>query len=284
MLKPEEDHKCLTIAVMENREDVWRSMLQEQFEHFEADTEKDLWPAIEEKIDAKKVPFYLWRSTWLVAASIAVLMGLIWMLGQPTNPAGQAPMAEAPQEQPNPVEVRPEGINPESPAVQLAEIDMPTGPSPEVLQQLEQQRNNDISSAEPDDRNDQLTPSSLPPSRVIPQVGPMQTLMPENLQNLDAERPSGNQNLAVARPRINRPRPAAQAPAQQIERGERQSLDLNNLTLGDAVSFASNELGKLVETPLEVYTEEVDGQEVRTYQLDLFNFRITRKTHKKSKS
>lgn len=269
---------------MENREDVWRSMLQEQFEHFEADTEKDLWPAIEEKIDAKRVPFYLWRSTWLVAASVAVLMGLMWMLGQPTNPAGQAPMAVTPQEQPKPVEVSPEIETTENPVVQLAEIDMPTGPSPEVLQQLQQQRNNDISSAEPDDRNDQLIPSSPPPSRVIPQVGPMQSMMPERLQDLDAERPVGNQNLAVARPRINRPRPAAQAPAQQSTRGERQSLDLNNLTLGDAVSFASNELGKLVETPLEVYTEEVDGQEVRTYQLDLFNFRITRKTHKKSKS
>lgn len=284
MLKPDEDHKCLTIAVMENREDVWRSMLQEQFEHFEADTEKDLWPAIEEKIDAKRVPFYLWRSTWLVAASVAVLMGLIWMLGQPTTPAGQAPMAEGPKEQISPVQERPEGITPESPAVQLAEIDMPTGPSPEVLQQLQQQRNNDISSVETGDRNDQLTPSTLPPSRVIPRVGPMQSMMPERLQNLDAARPRENQNLAVARPRITPQARPAPAPAQQITQGERQSLDLNNLTLGDAVSFASNELGKLVETPLEVYTEEVEGQEVRTYQLDLFNFRITRKTHKKSKS
>lgn len=284
MLKPDEDHKCLTIAVMENREDVWRSVLQEQFEHFEADTEKDLWPAIEEKIDAKRVPFYLWRSTWLVAASVAVLMGLIWMLGQPANPAGQAPMAVIPQEQPKPVEVNPEVETSESPVVQLADIDMPTGPSPEVLERLQQQRNNDISSAEPDDHTDQLPPSSLPPSRVIPQVGPMQTMMPERLQDLDSARPSGNQNLAVARPARSRPRPAAQAPAPQTARGERQSLDLNNLSLGDAVSFASNELGKLVETPLEVYTEEVDGQEVRTYQLDLFNFRITRKTHKKSKS
>lgn len=285
MHKPDEDHECLTIAVMEKREDMWRSVLQEQFEHYEADTEKDLWPAIEEKIDVKRVPFYLWRSTWLVAASVAVLMGLMWMLGQPNNPAGQSPMAVGPQEQTNPEEVSPEVVAPQSPAVQLAGVDMmPAAPSPEVLERLQQQRNNDISSAEPDDRNDQLTPSPLPPSRVIPQVGPMQSMMPERLQDLDAARPSGNQNLAVARPRINRPRPAAQAPAQQTARGERQSLDLNNLTLGDAVSFASNELGKLVETPLEVYTEEVDGQEVRTYQLDLFNLRITRKTHKKSKS
>lgn len=270
---------------MENREDIWRSMLQEQFEHFEADTEKDLWPAIEEKIDVKRVPFYLWRSTWLVAASIAVLMGLIWMLGQPNNPAGQAPMAVNPQEQTNPVEIQPEEQTPENTSTQFAEVDlMPTSPSPEVLKRLQQQRNNDISSGEPDDLNDQLTPSSLPPTRIIRQVGPMQTLIPQNLQNLDAERPSQNQNLAVARPRINRAAPPSQAPVQQAVRGERQSIDLNNLTLGDAVSFASNELGKLVETPLEVYTEEVDGQEVRTYQLDLFNLRITRKTHKKSKS
>lgn len=271
---------------MENREDVWRSVLQEQFEHYEADTEKDLWPAIEEKIDVKRVPFYLWRSTWLVAASVAVLMGLMWMLGQPTNPAGQAPMAVSPQEQTPSIEVSPEAATPESPAVQFAEVDLPTGPSPEVLKRLEEQRNNDISSAEPDDRNDQLTPSSPPPSRVIPQVGPMQSMMPERLQDLDSARPRENQNLAVARPQINRPTRPAQppVPVQQVTQGERQSLDLNNLTLGDAVSFASNELGKLVETPLEVYTEEVDGQEVRTYQLDLFNFRITRKTHKKSKS
>lgn len=268
---------------MEKREDVWRSVLQEQFEHYEADTERDLWPAIEERIDARKVPFYLWRSTWLVAASVILLMGLIWMLGQPTGIPAEQTMATQEEVDMPPTQSPAEQPDQQQPPVQLAEVDMlPTAPSPEVLERLQQQHNDDIASANAEENDTNDKPSSLPPNRVIRLAGPMQPLRPENLQDLDAARPRENQNLAVARPRNPRPRPAA--PVENTVQGERQSLDLNNLTLGDAVTFASNELGKLVETPLEVYTEEVEGQEVRTYQLDLFNLRITRKTHKKSKS
>lgn len=267
---------------MEKREDMWKSVLQEQFEHFEAETERDLWPAIEEKIERKKIPFYLWRSTWLVAASVTMLFAAIWVLQQPDSVkngpiAGQTETSTT--ESISPV---PQSSPPPPVLTELADVDLlPTSADPEVLQQLQALHNDGISPAGQEQISEPLVESSLPPNRIIRQVGPMQPLMPQNLQNFEERAPRPSQVVAARRQERQAPAPQG---VNQITTGERQSLDLNNLTLGDAVSFASNELGKLVETPLEVYTEEVDGQEVRTYQLDLFNLKITRKTHRRSKS
>ena len=263
---------------MEQRDDKWKELLQEQFAHFEADTERDLWPEIEGKIDTRRVPFYLWRSTWLVAASLILLLGMIWVLRNTEGDQPQAPMANVPEQ-----------VQPQQPAdtsnpledheLTYAGGDMlPSAPSPSVIAQLEQAKREEAGQVTQSSgrEDDERTDSPLPPSRVIRQVGAMQPVLPESLQE--------QLNQAQERPTIAATRPKATTPAAKIAptQGDKQSLDLNNLTLGDAVNFASNELGKLVKTPLEVYKEETDGQEVRTYQLDLFNLRITRKTHKQT--
>ena len=65
--------------------------------------------------------------------------------------------------------------------------------------------------------------------------------------------------------------------------GKNRALNLNNLTLASAVSFASDELNRWAKSPVEIYEEETPEREVKTYELDILNLRITRKIHKKTK-
>lgn len=281
---------------MEQREDMWRSALQEQFDHFEAETERDLWPAIEEQLDTRRVPFYLWRSTWLVAASIAVLMGLIWMLGLPTR-QDQQPMAQT-EEPVAPVQPDAPILQQDSPRPDMADASLlPASPEPEVIEKLERQRFEDSQRQQQTNTpREMIVESSLPADRIIRQPGPTNPLSPHNILH-HIDQPVPREQIATQAPV---PTAAEAVPTQPVEavvattpkpqptqapaatQGQRRSLDLNNLSLSDAVTFASSELGKLVKTPLEVYTEETEDHEVRTYQLDLFNLRITRKTHKQT--
>ncbi len=268
---------------MEKREDQWKELLQEQFAHYEAETERDLWPAIESQISQRSTPFYLWRSTWLVAASLVLLVGLIWVLSSSEQ---QPPIDYTTQQdpyqdrQPNPSNSQPTPSPPSSDSgnlngqtgTSLAETTMlPTAPAPEILSGLADSQIAGPGEDPEASLSDGRTDSPLPPSRVIRQVGPMQPVMPDNLSDQLDDIP----DLDAAERRMA---PIAKAPVPN----QRQAIDLNNLTLGDAVNFASSELGKLVKTPLQVYSEESEGDEVRTYQLELFNLRFTKKTHKKA--
>ncbi len=277
---------------MDKRDDIWRSTLKEQFDHFEAETERDLWPAIKEQLETKRVPFYLWKSTWLVAASVAMLLGLVWMLNQATPPE-QTPLVQN-----SDVNAPSESVSP-SPQTFPADTDMagadlmPTLPDPKLIQQMERERHEKLY-GEPDQKGEMAVESSLPPNRIIRQVGPMQPLTPQSIQH-QMERPEPTKNLAVAQPAAQpitaetpttvvaeqapTPAPARPTPT-PTARGEKQTLNLNDLTLGDALSFASHELGKLVKSPVEVKTEETEEKEVRTYNFNLLNLRITRKIRK----
>lgn len=260
---------------MEKRDDMWSQQLQESFARFEAETERDLWPEIEARLERKARPMYLWRSTWLVAASVVLLFGLIWLLRNPGSEPRPAMAGLEPQEQ-LPSDNTAPGQPEARPDTEFAETGLtPAGPPKAVIDQLNapfqgQQTPNQI----PDNQSNIST--SLPPSRIIRQVGPMNPLLPPHLQDnpSQVERP---QNMTVARP-------AQSAPAKPtyVVQGERQTIDLNNLSLGTVVDLASDELGKIVKTPFEVYREDLGGEEVRTYQLDLFNLRITRKSHRRT--
>lgn len=254
---------------------MWSQPLQESFANFEAETERDLWPGIEARLERKARPMYLWRSTWLVAASVVLLFGLIWLLKNPWNEpkpvmAGQEPTQQLPPGITNP---EPQAALPET---EFAEAGIaPAGPSKAVIDQLNAPFQGQSADNQPIDNQD-IIPSALPPSRIIRQVGPMNPLLPPHLQDdpRQVERP---QAMTVAKPAQS----AAPKPAVVVQ-GERQTLDLNNISLGTVVGLASEELGKIVKTPFEVYREDLGSEEVRTYQVDLFNLRITRKSHRRT--
>jgi len=77
-----------------------------------------------------------------------------------------------------------------------------------------------------------------------------------------------------------KPRPI---PSYQETYGSRNTLNLNDIHPEDLVTFASRELSKWAKSPIEVTHEERPNREIRTYQLDILNLTITRKTHRTTK-
>ena len=65
-----------------------RGLLQQEFEHFEADPGIDLWPEIEAELRPKKKRLAIWWTYSAVAASIAILLFcLFWLFDEnPTSP------------------------------------------------------------------------------------------------------------------------------------------------------------------------------------------------------
>ena len=62
--------------------------------------------------------------------------------------------------------------------------------------------------------------------------------------------------------------------------GNKNSIDLNNLSAESVVAFASNGLSKWKKSPIDFYEEKGPNGELKVYQLDFLNLKITKKTRR----
>lgn len=275
---------------MAQREDNWKDLFQERLADYEASPERDLWPEIEERLSGKKKPIWLWRSSWLVAASIVLLLGLMWVLHRESQP-GQGPgMAQQ-----GPLALRETPVDPapdqaiisDSPAVEYADLGMPQlAETTEVLQRPQTTPPNqdppvaDLSTKATPTDPPRKQQEAMPASRRYQQVGPLQPVMPEQLQSRnDVERPEIRNTIALTDDAPARVAPSAR---RTVVQGEHQTINLQDMTLNDAVNLASDNLTRWVRTPIEMYREETEAQKVRIFEIDLLNLRITRKTAKRT--
>jgi hypothetical protein len=221
-----------------------------------------------------------------VAASLLLLLGLVWLLRQPEPTLPQGPLAEqsgtpltGPAEQP---ETTLSQVDEEVPTNAPAATDapmqedqrpQPTAPtrhaSPANLAQGEPQRPSPVRETPRSTRTQRLYDGAMTPVH-------RQLAMQEALADVPDPQAMPASRLARSK-RRNRAQPVARTS------GINREVNLNELTLANAFSLASEGLSNWSQSPVEIRREVTPEREVRTYELDILNLKITRKVHKKTK-
>jgi len=267
-----------------------QDLLQDQFAQYEAEPDRDLWPAIESGLKGsrrKVIP--LWTRYLAVAASLLLLLGLVWLLRQPQQ-SPQGPIAQQPTEKER---------GPAQPPETMPPTQAPPTPQAPLAEGQNRQKPPQIEPLEPKKRPSLSIDSDQIDEPVLVQEAPAQRnpgprarlhLRPESMTPI-------HHQLAINQSLTPAPAPEAQAdglevplpernrrPVQTVSAsGKNRSLNLNELTLASAVSFASDELSRWAKSPVDVSEKETPEQEVKTFELDILNLKITRKIHKKTK-
>ncbi len=265
-----------------------RNWLQKEFEHFEAEPEVDLWPAIASRIQASGKVRRKWIAYVSLAASVLVLFGLAWILQTPNiskvgNIVQHIPAADS---------MKPQQVPSRTPASpQIAQIEVIE--HQEVLDLIPQNRQLPTKHAaalvsaraekEASNTEDlsQITSAKLPIEDA--QIVEKPSLEKARLTNIDHLTPSTF--IKVVAPTKKHIATVEEKKAKsQIKRiGSKTKLDLNELTLENAIVFVANGLNRLANTPVSISMEEKEGESLKTYSFRLKNFSITRKQYKKIK-
>lgn len=278
---------------MEQEKEV-KDLLQGHFASFEAEPDRDVWAGIAAGLHAESPPprrkmIPLWtRYAAAVAASLLLLMGLVWMLRTPDQglegKLAEQPVQQdvnapgAPQE-----DFREEGQTPDP--EYFAEDEHREMDAREeqqvyrVAQQSGQAEQEEVAGSAEEQSPAQHTPDRRP----RPGLQAMTPLHRQvGIRHEMRETLANNAVPSRVQPRQEKRNPAGSSPARDTQvSGKRNELNLNELTLANAVSFATNELSKWADSPVEIYTEETPEREVRTYEFDLLSLRITRKVHRR---
>lgn len=244
---------------MDHPQDI-RGRLQDTFATYEAEPSRDLWPGVA----AGLRPAPVRRARWpylAIAASVAILIGC-WVLLRPDTPppTGPQPLSHQllplppVQHMPAPAEAP---AQPPQAALATAVPPLPTDVTPAAPRPQLAVVQHPVIPAQPEPR---------PVVAATPLTPPAPSLAPAALEPVPV---LPTTQLAQVAP-----------PSYSESFGSRNSLNLNELKPEDLVTFASRELSKWARSPIDVTHEERPNQEIRTYQLDILNLTITRKTHR----
>ena len=278
---------------MDENKDI-RGLLQTEFEHFEADPGVDLWPAIEAELRPRKKKIAVWWSYTIAAASIVILFGsLFWLLNQdPEEQLNEEPrIAEIdsvwkeklPEEHFQTDEQTMTAENKEDDQEEIIDENIKTpvlasGSNNKKLKKNFADRAVDMPEDNQQKVRKALKDSEMNISQIAMQtMGPGLSPMTEGMERLDAPeipkkkkvKPDNFDQNDIKR--LNTDRQFA---------SNKTSIDLNNLTAENAVSFVSNGLSKLKNSPVDFYEERGPDGELKVYQLDFLNLKITKKTRK----
>jgi len=269
-----------------------RDLLQDHFVAYEAEPDRDIWAGVEaglgQKPQRRVIPLW-WRYGAAIAASLLLLMGVIWLLRQPGElPSGTVAEQPTPAEVPVPETRVPQQLTQSPQGDEEIPQTQENEPEPSVPPQIAPQPKPPVARNLAEQRISPAPQPQVAPNRVVskemPAVGPVDHLDHAIVIAQPSTRPIDQvpeERLAVAQPVRIETRPIKRKSAGPAQRNE---LDLDDLTLANAISFASDELGKWAKSPVEIYTERTPEREVRTYELDILNLRITRKVYRKSKN
>ena len=303
---------------MEENRDI-RGLLQEQFANFEAEPGVDLWAGIEAELHTAPPPKRLWIPWVSIAASIALIVGLFWILipkqsGTDGETIAATPSIAVPIESAQEQSANLQGEKEIEPLAETnpQEVEATISVIHQAVEASSSIANNVVL---PSVEAPVVDPSNEDaPRRRLTPINPLAQAPWKNpeIQKVDVD---AMPNVLVA----NQPRSAnnESSTSREVIR-KKNNIDFNDLTLGQAIAFASNEISKLRNSPVEVRHEagpneqvsqyEVNFlnvhlasnettktsaqadqplaasepvEEINTFQFDLFNFRIKKKTHKR---
>lgn len=252
-----------------------KGLLKPKFEHYEEDPGADLWLAIEAEIHPGRKRRAAWWMYAAIAASVAILFfSLFWLLNQPADMQNlTAPIAEsdslngmpAPRSQftdDETIESLPDNTPEKQPQFQRARLNAPEKKLTEKSAKDSSTQNVPSTKKQIDENFASLNIETLNNPGFSPlTASPLPATAPEKVKT----QPIKNNQPAI----------------RQDITSSHNTINLNELKVEDAVSFASNTLEKWKNSPIDVYQEKGPDGETKTYQVDIFNLRITKKTHKR---
>lgn len=272
---------------MGNQEDM-RNLLQEKFEYFEPEPDRDIWAGIEAGI--RPVPIYR-RIAWhwyAVAAVILLLFAVgIGLMGRqelvPGNPSRELATSPQVEEQESLVpdseqfvekkvkeNLKPEKTIPESTPVTIPE----TQERPPVIQL-----------AVTEGEENKIENDSLAPGGVEPRLQPERKLIALQQPQVHPDLLETGSAMEHAATLTNIPNVSAED--QQIP-GNRKRIDLSELSLNDALAIAGDGIRNLTQKPSAVSQSEDGTETTKTYRINFLDISFSKKRHtiksKKEKS
>jgi hypothetical protein len=275
---------------MKQEEKDIHELLRGHFESFEAEPDRDLWVEIQAGMQAeaasRRKVLPLWSRYAAVAASLLLIGGVIWQLSTTTPPPDPAlaQRAKPQSEEPSPQS---------SDHLQANEAATPSAPTPEAPSPRAEAASTPVQRAvvkrvAPTPEAEKPEPLTAEAPRRDPRMANIgvgvTTPVHQQWTSQQLEQPLAATHEAVAIESRRSPRRTEQDAEAKATRGYNNRLDINNLTLANAVSFASEELSKWAESPVEIYTERTPERQVRTYEFDLLDLKITRKVYRQKKN
>ena len=274
---------------MENQNDI-RGLLQDQFQHFEAEPPVDLWPAIESELGGKSRKRPLWLPYVAIAASVVILIGL-WQLLSLNGPAQTVdPIVQEKIVAPVPTEIAPENMTELTPLEDTLpaseeETATPQEQAPSVSYRVKPlYAATDGNTADPaaSDKStagqDSEKEKTVDPERSELVINPLKQIAAANPE-MEVEQIPTEQIVSVAQ---GGPQQETGSPGKQLRKVKNNKLDLNDFSLQNVVSFASNEISKWAKSPLDYEHEVGDDAERKKYALELGSFKITRTSYRKT--
>ncbi|MEM7654837.1 MAG: hypothetical protein AAF399_01805 [Bacteroidota bacterium] len=257
-----------------------RGLLQEQFDGYEAEPDRDLWASIEEGLQLKEKKRALWINWVAIAASISLLIGLIFyfqggtveqsnrIAEQPGNDDLPAVVTPAPTQVQAPKQLAEESANEETQQANERRAASPNDtqplfaqPSPNTpsITQPENQQEETPALAETR-RTPLIDRAAIKPLRNVDEVVRWEESLIGSADPIvmDSPLPEGNQ------PNLSQ-RPNSQS---------KNELNLEKLTLRDALAFASRELSKVSRSPVAVKEEQGENEQLTRYQLKVLNLKF----------
>lgn len=250
-----------------------RDLLQQQFDAFEAEPPQFVWEHIEAEIQGKKrrTPF-IWTGL-AVAASLALILALVLRKPAPENETQRVADGQIP-DRPATEQVMPDQPANQTPTTVITGTEITPGKPRQRIRAIPVSRTEDSST--PAESHQNHAPAVNRAS-----LAPIYGLTRPERQPLLAS----NEVRQNARPRqlveplVNRP---SNQPVEVVQ-GSKSQINLSELEPKDAVVLATQELNKLLDTPVSVSRKEVGNTELVTYEVDLKFLKITRKTSKPAK-
>ncbi|MEZ4828336.1 MAG: hypothetical protein R3C61_18905 [Bacteroidia bacterium] len=250
-----------------------KGLLKQKFEHYEEDPGADLWLAIESEIHPGRRRVVAWWMYAAVAASVAILFfSLFLLLNQPDHTSHQPEVAETDSV-----------VVPLIPQPLMTE-DVPapseTLPAVKELPVQKTSEGREVHHIAPKREKDSTKEFAKPPQKQVDENFAALNIETLNNPGFSPLTPVTLPEKAPAKveiPTNKRNQPAT--PSQLAD--SKHTLNFNDLTVEDAVSFASNTIEKWKNSPIDVYQEKGPDGETKTYQVDFLNLRITKKTHKR---
>ncbi len=274
---------------MENQNDI-RGLLQEKFQHHEANPPRDIWAQIEADLNPpQKKKVVLWPYM-AVAASALVLFGLWALLGGPQDTPnfpsndGMAETTPAENVQPQPQEESIPSLTEEKSfaAQQEEEGDANNTEIKPLFQQASTRNFAQQSTTAPveqpavqEENQETINSSAAIALNPISPINP--TLYPDApVHQLEDKLPNKVESNSSTAAEV------ATANTSRLQRVKDNKLDLNEFSLQNVVAFASNELSKIAGSPLDYEHQQGQNAERKRYEFELGDFKITRTSFKKT--
>jgi len=254
-----------------------QGFLKDNFEHHAPEPPRDMWAGIESELHPKRKVGWLYYAS-AIAASIAVVIGIFWMLAtgekarslhQPTTLA-VAPVPAPMRPANNTVAIHPSGnATTHTRASHVQGAASPQGNNTIAASPTLPEKNETIAQQDNPRQGSGHQDAPKPAESYLSNPDPaVQPIAQDNGQSMAQ---AGLWHPGTQIP----PTAIATVPAQSATK--KREFDLSHISFDDVVLFAARSLSRITDLPFAVYADAEQPQQVRAYEVQVGGFAVERK-------